>query len=54
MEIPQETPCIATFISNKQKCHFFFYKIVEQEDRTSPMEEGGLVSVGGGDGGERG
>jgi hypothetical protein len=31
----RETPCIA--ILNKQKCHFFFfYKIIEQENGTGP------------------
>jgi hypothetical protein len=30
----KENPCVVTFISNKQKCHFFFYKISEQEGRT--------------------
>jgi hypothetical protein len=44
-----QTPCLATFISNKQKCHSFLffpflsYKIREQESRTGP--EG---SLGGG------
>jgi hypothetical protein len=38
----KETPCID--ILNKQKCHFFFYNIREQEDRTSLVW--GLVPVG--------
>jgi hypothetical protein len=43
---------VATFISHKQKCHFFsffFYKIREQEGRTGLAgggQGGGLVPVG--------
>jgi hypothetical protein len=51
-EMSQKTPCIATFILNKQKCHlfsFFIYKIGEQEGGTDPAQGGrGLISVGGG------
>jgi hypothetical protein len=43
----KEMPCVA--LLNKQKCHFFsFYKIREQEGRTGAVWEGGLVPVGGG------
>jgi hypothetical protein len=53
MEIYKKTPCGATFISNKQDCHvffffsFFFYKIGEQEGRTGPAGWE-VVPVGGG------
>jgi hypothetical protein len=47
-------PCVATFISDKLKCHgfcfifslFFFYKIGEQEGRTSLAQWGGLAPMG--------
>jgi hypothetical protein len=50
----KETPCEATFISNKLNCHvfhvclfsFLFYKIGEQESRTSPVQWGDLAPVG--------
>jgi hypothetical protein len=51
MEIHKETPCVATFISNKEKCHFFsfcFYKVREPEDGTGPVGKGGVVPMGGG------
>jgi hypothetical protein len=44
IHIYKETPCVATFISNKQECHFFFhfsflfYKIGEKEGRTDPAQ----------------
>jgi hypothetical protein len=48
MEMSLGTPCIATFTSNKQRCHlfiylfiyllFFFYKIREQEGRIGPPQ----------------
>jgi hypothetical protein len=38
----KETPCVATL--NKQKCHFFSYKIKEQEGATGPAW--GLAPVG--------
>jgi hypothetical protein len=46
MEILQRNLYVASFISNKLKCHvfpfylfsFFFYKIGEQEDGTSPAQ----------------
>jgi hypothetical protein len=45
----KETPCIATFISKKEKCHFFsffLYKIREQEGPAKGVgESGGLVPV---------
>jgi hypothetical protein len=39
MEMSQGNSLVASFITNKQKCHFFsffFYKIRELEDRTGP------------------
>jgi hypothetical protein len=38
----KETHCIA--VLNKQKCHFFFYKISEQEGRKDPALGGGSIS----------
>jgi hypothetical protein len=39
MEMSQESPCVG--ILNKQKCHFFFfYKIGEQEDKTGLVWRG--------------
>jgi hypothetical protein len=40
----KETPCITTL--NKQKCHFVFYKNVEQESRTDPAQEFGTTGSG--------
>jgi hypothetical protein len=39
MEIPQGTPCLATVISNKQKCHiflfiFFLFSSTKSENRS--------------------
>jgi hypothetical protein len=44
MEISKETPCVATFTSNKLKCHvylfsFFSYKIREQEGGIGPAQK---------------
>jgi hypothetical protein len=46
MEISQGHSCVATYISNKQKCHFFFfYRIRELEGRTdyTQMEDWSLL-----------
>jgi CRISPR/Cas system endoribonuclease Cas6 (RAMP superfamily) len=48
----KETPCVATFISNKQKCQFFsfllffFYKIREKERNSSSQKELGISGSG--------
>jgi hypothetical protein len=34
----KETPRVVTFISNKQKSHFFLYKFIEEEDRTGSVQ----------------
>jgi hypothetical protein len=30
---PIGVPCVATFISNKQKCHVFLFSSTQQENR---------------------
>jgi hypothetical protein len=57
MERTKETPCVATFISNKQKFHFFyffFYKLENRRVEQALPTWGRLVPVGGGGGRERG
>jgi hypothetical protein len=47
MEISQGNPCVATYISKKQKCHFFFFLLKIRSCRkgvfgTRGREGGGL------------
>jgi hypothetical protein len=51
----KETLYVAIFFSNRLKCHvfhflfsLFFYKIVEQDGRTSPAQGRRMTTVGGG------
>jgi hypothetical protein len=39
MEISQGNSLCSYLYPNKQKCHFFIYKIREQEGRTGPAQE---------------
>jgi hypothetical protein len=56
MEISQGNSCVATFIPNNKKYHFFkfFYKIREQEGGTGPAQRMVWYQWEGGVGRERG
>jgi hypothetical protein len=60
--IHKETPCVASFISKKLKCHVFHFhlfslfllQIREQEARIGPAQWGGLALERGGRQGRKG
>jgi hypothetical protein len=43
----RETPCVAHFISNKQKCHVFLFIFYLLQNWKTGEQEGGTDSVGG-------